>query len=64
MITKELLDEINALARKQRSTGLTDEEKIRQNQLRKTYLAGFRENMKNILDRIEIVDEIPDGKLN
>ena len=64
MITKELLDEINALARKQRSTGLTDEEKIRQNQLRKKYLAGFRENMKNILDRIEIVDEIPDSKIN
>ena len=64
MITKELLDEINALARKQRSTGLTDEEKIRQNQLRKKYLAVFRENMKNILDRIEIVDEIPDSKLN
>lgn len=64
MITKELIDEINTLARKQRSTGLTDEEKIRQNQLRKKYLAGFRENMKNILDRIEIVDEIPDSKLN
>ena len=64
MITKELIDEINALARKQRSTGLTDEEKIRQNQLRKKYLAGFRENMKNILDRIEIVEEIPDSKLN
>ena len=64
MITKELLDEINALARKQRSTGLTDEEKIRQNQLRKIYLAGFRQNLKNILDRVEIVDEIPDSKLN
>lgn len=64
MITKELIDEINALARKQRSTGLTDEEKIRQNQLRKKYLAGFRENMKNILDRVEIVDAVPDSKLN
>ena len=64
MITKELLDEINALARKQRSTGLTDEEKIRQNQLRRKYLAGFRENMKNILDRVEIVDAVPDSKLN
>lgn len=64
MITKELIDEINALARKQRSTGLTDEEKIRQNQLRKKYLAGFRQNLKNILDRVEIVDEIPDSKLN
>ena len=46
MITKELLDEINALARKQRSTWLTYEEKIRQNQLRKKYLAGFRENIR------------------
>lgn len=64
MITKELIDEINTLARKQRSTGLTDEEKIRQNQLRKIYLAGFRQNLKNILDRVEIVDEIPDSKLN
>ena len=64
MITKELLDEINALARKQRSTGLTDEEKIRQNQLRKKYLAGFRENMKNILARVEIVDTLHDSKLN
>ena len=64
MITKELIDEINTLARKQRSTGLTDEEKIRQNQLRKKYLAGFRQNLKNILDRVEIVDEIPDSKLN
>ncbi|MGM9539179.1 DUF896 domain-containing protein [Anaerovibrio sp.] len=62
MITKELIDEINALARKQRSAGLTDEEKIRQNQLRKIYLAGFRENMKNILDRVEIVDELPKNK--
>ena len=43
---------------------LTDEEKIRQNQLRKIYLAGFRQNLKNILDRVEIVDEIPDSKLN
>ena len=64
MITKELIDEINTLARKQRSTGLTDEEKIRQNQLRKIYLAGFRQNLKNILDRVEIVDEIHDSKLN
>lgn len=61
MITKELINEINALARKQRSTGLTEEEKNYQNQLRKKYLAGFRENMKNILDRIEIVDKVPEN---
>ena len=56
MITKELIERINQLARKQRSEGLTDEERAEQQKLRKSYLAGFRENMKNVLDQIEIVD--------
>ncbi|ORU00747.1 hypothetical protein D081_0729 [Anaerovibrio sp. JC8] len=59
MITKELIDEINALARKQRSAGLTPEEKERQTELRQAYLVSFRENMKSVLDNIEIVDELP-----
>lgn len=57
MITKELINEINELSRKQRSVGLTTEEKERQAELRQAYLVGFRENMKNVLDRIEIVDK-------
>ena len=59
MITKELIERINQLARKQRSEGLTDEERAEQQKLRKSYLAGFRENMKNVLDQIEIVDVPP-----
>ncbi|WP_027407138.1 DUF896 domain-containing protein [Anaerovibrio sp. RM50] len=59
MITKELIEEINALSRKQRSVGLTPEEKERQTQLRQAYLVSFRENMKSVLDNIEIVDELP-----
>lgn len=62
MITKELLDRINELSRKQRSVGLTPEEKDEQAHLRKEYLAGFRENMKAVLDQIEIVDQLPDKK--
>jgi len=58
MITKELINEINELSRKQRSVGLTTEEKERQAELRQAYLVGFRENMKNVLDRIEIVDKV------
>ena len=58
MITKELINEINELSRKQRSVGLTPEEKERQTELRRAYLVGFRENMKNVLDRIEIVDKV------
>lgn len=62
MITKELLDRINELARKQRSVGLSPEEKEEQAALRKEYLAGFRENMKAVLDQIEIVDQLPEQK--
>lgn len=58
MITKELINEINELSRKQRSVGLTPEEMERQAELRQAYLVGFRENMKNVLDRIEIVDKV------
>ena len=60
MITKALINRINALSRKQRSPeGLTEEEKQEQARLRQEYLAGFRENMKSVLDQIEIVDELP-----
>lgn len=45
MITKELIDQINALARKQRSEGLTPEEKEEQTRLRKIYLAGIRQQV-------------------
>lgn len=62
MITKELLDRINFLSRKQRSEGLSPEEKEEQAKLRKEYLAGFRENMKAVLDQIEVVDELPAKK--
>ena len=59
MITKELIEEINTLSRKQRTVGLTPEEKERQTELRQAYLVSFRENMKSVLDNIEIVDELP-----
>jgi uncharacterized protein YnzC (UPF0291/DUF896 family) len=42
MITKELLDRINELARKQKAEGLTAEEKKEQGRLRKVYLADIR----------------------
>ena len=64
MITKELIEEINALARKKRTVGLTPEEAERQKELRQAYIVSFRENMKSILDNIEIVDELPKDKMN
>ena len=57
MITKELIARINELSRKQRSEGLSDEEKKEQKNLREIYLEGIRGQMRQMLDNIEIVDD-------
>lgn len=50
MITKELVDRINYLARKQRDGGLTDKEKEEQKILRERYLKGIRSQVVDALD--------------
>ena len=50
----ELINRINVLAHKSKTEGLTEDEKIEQQQLRKEYLDAFRENFKKQLDNIEI----------
>ncbi|MFZ5647922.1 MAG: DUF896 domain-containing protein [Bacillota bacterium] len=50
MITKELVDRINWLSRKQRSEGLTEEEKKEQHRLRQQYLQGIRSQVTEALD--------------
>ena len=56
MITKELIARINELSHKQRSVGLTAEEKAEQARVRREYLDGIRGQLKGMLDNIEIVD--------
>jgi len=56
LITPELLERINHLARKKRTIGLTDEELAEQKELYKIYLAAIREQMTSLLDSIEFVD--------
>ena len=56
MITPELLARINALARKKRTIGLTDEELAEQKELYKIYLAAIRGQVTSLLESIEIVD--------
>lgn len=56
MITEELIQRINELARKQKTEGLTPEEKDEQNRLRQLYLQGIRGSVKSQLDRIRFVD--------
>lgn len=53
------LDRINELARKSKSEGLTDEEKLEQKALREEYIKAFRASMRGILNNTTIVS--PDG---
>ena len=55
------IDRINTLAHKQKSVGLTEEERAEQAQLRKEYIAAIRMNLRSSLDRIDIKE--PDGSV-
>jgi uncharacterized protein YnzC (UPF0291/DUF896 family) len=50
------MERINELARKQKSVGLSEEEKNEQQTLRQEYLAKFRTVFKGQLETIEVVD--------
>ncbi len=59
MIEKEKLDRINALARKKKTVGLTEEETKEQAILREEYLAAFRADFIGIMENVRVVE--PDG---
>lgn len=59
MDMSERVARINALARKKRTEGLTDEEAAEQQQLRSEYLHEFRNGMEEMLE--SIIVEQPDG---
>ena len=48
------IDRINTLARKQKSVGLTEEEKKEQAELRKEYLEAVKENLRQSLNNVSI----------
>ncbi|MBQ8926736.1 MAG: DUF896 domain-containing protein [Oscillospiraceae bacterium] len=51
------IDRINALARKAKAEGLTEEEKAEQAHLRSEYRAQFRRNLEAQLEHTYIMDE-------
>jgi uncharacterized protein YnzC (UPF0291/DUF896 family) len=53
---EDRIKRINELAKKQKETGLSPEEKKEQSKLREEYLQIFRQNFKNQLDRVKIVN--------
>ena len=58
-MTDEKIARINALAKKAKTEGLTNEEKAEQKALREEYVAGFRKSLKAQLDNTVVLN--PDG---
>ncbi len=55
----KLIEEINALAKKKREQGLSDEEQKRQKELYAVYLKNFRKNFEKQIDNVDV--RLPDG---
>lgn len=59
MITQEKIDRINALARKAKAEGLTEQELAERDALRREYVAAVKANLCAQLDHTVI--QMPDG---
>ena len=57
MISKELIDRINYLARKSKTEGLTEAEKEEQASVRKQYIEAIKMRVKDVLDNTKIIRE-------
>ncbi|MBB3151659.1 uncharacterized protein YnzC (UPF0291/DUF896 family) [Paenibacillus endophyticus] len=58
----KIIERINELARKNKSEGLSDAEITERDELRKQYLTNFKNNFRQQLETIEIVDDKDDIK--
>ena len=54
---KEQIDRINELAKKQKSVGLSEDEKKEQAELRKEYIESIRNSLRADLNNISIVEK-------
>ena len=59
MITNEMIERINFLARKSKNEGLTAEEAAEQQKLRRAYIDSYKSNLEAQLNNTYIVR--PDG---
>ena len=56
-MNEEKIARINELARKAKTVGLSDEEKVKQAKLRQEYIAVIRMNLRSQLDNIDIQEK-------
>jgi uncharacterized protein YnzC (UPF0291/DUF896 family) len=56
-MNQEKIERINALYRKSKAEGLTDEEKKEQDLLRKEYIASVKSNLRSQLNNIDVINE-------
>ena len=56
-MNQEKIERINALYRKSKAEGLTDEEKKEQDLLRKEYIASVKSNLRSQLKNIDVINE-------
>lgn len=61
-MTQEKIDRINALARKSKAEGLTEEEKAEQMALRREYIQAVTGSLRTQLDNTSIKE--PDGTVH
>ncbi|QQZ07841.1 DUF896 domain-containing protein [Heyndrickxia vini] len=59
MLSKDKISRINALSKKAKEKGLTEEEAKEQSRLRREYLESFRSSMKNTIETVRVID--PEG---
>lgn len=59
MITQEMIERINFLAKKSKTEGLTEDEKTEQQSLRAEYVKSFKASLVSTLDSTVI--QRPDG---
>lgn len=60
-VTDEMIARINELYRKSKAEGLTNEEAMEQAELRKTYVQSVHNNLRGILNNVQIQN--PDGSI-
>jgi len=57
---EKLISRINELSRKKKTVGLTEDEAVEQQELRRQYLDAFKKSFRTQLDSIKLVDEDED----